>query len=387
MKVQKKLSALRNADAETAKKIASQYPPDWDMDAVFRKSYEKYQNLLGEDVPEEPVSKPVIRMHTNRLVTAACLLLTVGIAGVFGYIHYSMREPDVKPEPTVTATVPIEELRPDRTDSTAAAIVTTITATDAAPQTSVTALTQTAESLPAYTVTAVTGSSPSDSETQPTAVLSEQQTEPPVQTAAPASATASEITTETVSGATFNTVSETASAAASEQTSPHTENTASAPADEPATDNTDERQGIDAPHKSGQAERLEAYEENGNIIVKYTFEDQTHYAHPALTVTDDSYRVLENDEPDTMPDVIEHIPDGIRYYLTTESGREYATMQFEKTKYTYKLTDINGMPGCFVNGDRITYLIWFDGRYLCVLNTEPAHESNLLALAASVSTH
>lgn len=386
MKVQKKLSALRNADAETAKKIASQYPPDWDMDAVFRKSYQKYQNLLGEDAPEEPVSKPVIRMHTSRLVTAACLLLTVGIAGVFGYIRHSMREPDTTPEPTITATVPIEELRPDRTDSTAAATAAITAATDAAPQTSVTALTQTAESLPAYTVTAVTGSSPSDSEAQPTAAFSEQPNEPPVTTDTSASTAASEITTEIIPGAVSDTVSA-ATATTSELTSLNTENTASAPASGPADDNSDEPPGIDTPAQSEQAERFEAYEENGNIIIKYTFEDQTRYEHPTLTVPDNHYRVLENDDPDTMPDVIQYIPDGSRYYLTTESGREYATMQFEQEKYTYKLAEINGTPGCFVYGDRITYLIWFDGRYLCALNADYENESNLLALAGLVSTH
>ena len=95
MKRNPDLHQLRNVDVKTAEKIAEQYPADWDMERVFRRSYRKYLSQLPEGTAENegvqpdesdamPAKKP-IRMYVNRYATAACLVLTAGIAGIIGY--------------------------------------------------------------------------------------------------------------------------------------------------------------------------------------------------------------------------------------------------------------------------------------------------------------
>ena len=47
MKKREKIAALLRNHADTAKQITETYPADWDMDAVFRKSMQKYRQMQG----------------------------------------------------------------------------------------------------------------------------------------------------------------------------------------------------------------------------------------------------------------------------------------------------------------------------------------------------
>ena len=52
MKRKHDLHVLRQADAATAQKIAEQYPANWDMEHVFRRSYQKYLAASPEKASE-----------------------------------------------------------------------------------------------------------------------------------------------------------------------------------------------------------------------------------------------------------------------------------------------------------------------------------------------
>lgn len=123
MNIQEKLSALRRADAETEKKIQELYPADWDMEKIFQKSYKKYQQQVHSDKVDAAGEngsqtgenrRRKIQIHINRYVTAACLILTAGIAGAVGYMQLSMQKPSVimPPEPAET-TFALHEVQPD----------------------------------------------------------------------------------------------------------------------------------------------------------------------------------------------------------------------------------------------------------------------------------
>lgn len=132
MKKDIKLPALRRVDAATAKKIHELYPADWDMDAVFRQSYRKYQQQCGmadsegmHDSQTGTTRQRKIRLHINRYVTAACLVLTAGIAGVIGYMRLSAAEPPaIMPGDSVASTTPLHEVLPDVTASDTEALMT-----------------------------------------------------------------------------------------------------------------------------------------------------------------------------------------------------------------------------------------------------------------------
>ena len=99
MKRKPDLNLLRNADSETAQRIAEEYPAEWDMERVFRRSYQKYlsglptgnaeESAVETDSPDMLPQKKPIRMYVSRYATAACLVLTAGVAGLIGYGLFS----------------------------------------------------------------------------------------------------------------------------------------------------------------------------------------------------------------------------------------------------------------------------------------------------------
>lgn len=107
MKHSGKLHRLHGADDETMEQLYSQMPPDWDMDAVFERSYHKYlaQSAADPDVPpaEEPITVTehrVRRPYLSALVTAACMILCFATVGTILYTQRSMLTMQPVPEET-----------------------------------------------------------------------------------------------------------------------------------------------------------------------------------------------------------------------------------------------------------------------------------------------
>ena len=411
MKDQDRMNPLRRVDDATAKQISEQYPADWDMDAVFRESMRKYRQMQsGDPVPFTAKPERRIHMHINRWVTAACLLLTAGIAGAVGYMQLSAAKPDVlSPESADTAVTAVTEQtlpasEPVTTDaytlSLSAAGTTapasaepsaqTVTVTAAAPSPSGTTAARETSAKPAQTDAAqqpaadtVTGA-PKQTTAQP-----QRQT-----TAAPKQTTAVRATelpaTETQS---------------IDETRPPHENAADPvpvmPAEPTGVDEPQQGDAVSAPeageqeNASSESERTKGelriiFDDSRSttqFFTEYLFEDTTPYPMPEFSVALDGYTAVS--ESKNGYKFLNRItaPDGSEYYPYFSSGVSTWQIHSRASFPRYEETAVSGSRAYMLYGPKATELIWFDGRYVVSMHTNSGTAEELMKIAEALITH
>jgi hypothetical protein len=438
MNIEEKLSSLRRADAGTDQNIAAQYPANWNMDEVFRKAYRKYQIQMngGEAaIPEEAdkQEKPhVIHMPMHRFVTAACLLLAVGIAGTIGIKKLAMREPDaIPPEETVTTVV---------TETTKSTIrvhgpAITGTETDVSVPSVTTKGTNTAstQSKPAVTNTdtaALTVSSPSDTqaadsvtavtlsqtaaETQ-TSVLSDGTVVSGISYTTATTMTTTHLITSTsttmsttATQRTVTSTSKTTAATVAKTTRATTATKSIVTQSAPATSAMHEEGGqtgggvgrddapegperpsgnepsTDQPTNSENA--LYVYDDGGSFKAEFSYPYSGKNNAPSMpSIHSDHYHIYEDSGMFRIDDDWSHHSGYLRLY-SGKSGSE--TLTFSKNEYSrWEETSVNGKMAYLIYGSQKSWLLWSDGEHLCTLYTEQGFEYNLTWMAEALDTH
>lgn len=425
MNIEEKLSSLRRADAGTDQVIAEHYPANWDMDAVFRKAYKKYQSKVPyepEALPkmEEKQEKPrIFNIPLQRFVAAACLVLAVGIAGTFGIMKLSMREPDtMSPDETAVTT--------ETTKSTlrvhGPAVTTVKTTADDNRYTRTVYVPKYTDS-PVQTDT-LTAPSPSGDETQISLTLTQNPATDAAQTAnaggettAPSGMTFTSGTTMTTtmlipSARTTTTTTFTTQAAQLTVTTARTTATkaatrtarASVPAvtqtsrvqtTEPLeekggnTENPPERPSGVVPvtdEPEGGKNTIRVNDRGNQFTVEFTFPDTgKDYAPTKPRIGTDHFHISEDGGG------LYRIDDDWSHhsgYLRLYSGSGVQSVPFDKNEYSrWEETSVNGETAYLVYGSHNSWLLWFDGAYFCALYTEQGFEYNLPWMAEALDTH
>ncbi len=93
------MGLLKQVDSVTEERIADEFPPPWDMEALYQKSFQKYL----QKAEETPVCISRHRRMPYQIIgTAACLLLIVGLGvGVW------TRQQNIEVQPPEPSTVPV----------------------------------------------------------------------------------------------------------------------------------------------------------------------------------------------------------------------------------------------------------------------------------------
>lgn len=384
----KKISALLHSDVQTADKITEMYPADWNMDAVFRKSYRKFREQAAGTGRIPTVSGPQstvpqhrsIIFHANKWVTAACLILTAGIAGGVAWMQLAVSEPPrtVPPESAYT-TAPIEEILPEHTESdppqSDAPKHTDLTATDAKEPPHISG-TQT-DAQP-------TNSAPSESTPVQMPVPDIPQTPADV----PQS---TEVYTDLPQ--TRPTVTQTTEAdPPANATLPPVGDDEPFPQEGELGDNNGSGGTVGDPADGSLpgASRLTVTDMGNEFSIAYDFEDQTHYPDPDFTVDLKGYTVTITRSDYWSSNSIANEETGVSAWALFGSGARWQS-PFKYSQYQYKEVSIcaqNGFTTAYLlSGETNCLLIWFDGRYLCELRTKTEYSEELFCIAAAMKTH
>lgn len=135
-------SLLTRTDAAAAQQIALDFPAPFDMEHIYRRSLEKYYGTAPARA-----HAPRIRRSVLQAVTAACLLLTVGLSlGIWTKMQRIATQPPEDPqtaavteastEPsTAAASEPVQTAVPEETAPQPAVIETDAVQPDTAPAT------------------------------------------------------------------------------------------------------------------------------------------------------------------------------------------------------------------------------------------------------------
>lgn len=411
MKDQDRMNPLRRVDDATAKQISEQYPADWDMDAVFRESMRKYRQMQSGDA-EPFTAKPErrIHMHINRWVTAACLLLTAGIAGAVGYMQLSAAKPDVlSPESADTAVTAVTEQTLPASEPVTTAAYTlslsavgttapasaepsaqTVTVTAAAPSPSGTTAARETSAKPAHT----------DAAQQPAA---DTVTGAPKQTTAkPQRQTTAAPKQTTAVRATELPATETQSI---DETRPPHENAADPvpvmPAEPTGVDEPQQGDAVSAP-EAGEQENASSGSERTKgelriifddsrsttqFFTEYLFEDTTPYPMPEFSVALDGYTAVSESENGYKFLNKITAPDGSEYYPYFSSGVSTWQIHSRASFPRYEETAVRGSRAYMLYGPKATELIWFDGRYVVQMHTNSGTAEELLKIAEALITH
>lgn len=408
MKNQDELDQLRRVDEATAGKISEQYPADWDMDAVFRESMRKYRQMQGGDA-EPFTAKPQrsIKIHINRWVTAACLILTAGIAGAVGYAQLSAAKPDVVSPDSVSPAVT------ELTDP-AAEPNTVTTAAGSEPQSAEKTTETVSAEAAVQTVTVSAGTEPSPSGSTAEAETESapaEHTDAPQQTAATTAPHRSGSWNAQTEVKQTGTEARQTTARRPETTAPVTkradsEDTLPAPvADVPTVPDEPERPSSSsdnsAPKGEGSfAENGDPSSETGQLImiddrsrsdtefyIEFRFEDQTPYPNPAFSVDLDGYSAETEFVNEYNYSNKITAPDGTLYYPYFSSGvRSWSVFQREAYP-RWETAEVNGNPAYMLYGPKATTLVWFDGRYVVRMHTNRGTDEELLKIAEALISH
>lgn len=445
MKKDIKLPSLRRVDAATAKKIQELYPADWDMDAVFRKSYQKYQQsgaagsegMYGSQTDTTRQKK--IHLHINRYVTAACLLLTAGIAGFVGYMQLSVAEPPViLPDDPAATTAPLLEVLPDDTTAdTDAEMTDTLSEADhgthdttetqtvqqagsdaqhtaSSPSETEAGAEETEQDAPPQTDdnAAVTTSKQSSttSKNQHTTATTARTTSPKITTAKTTTAPKSTTTTGkrttsppmvtttvdmTIPAGTTTapnwayTTNQTAAAEPVETTSATAVEGGAVPpegTDEPSLPSTGENP-VDESNEYGFSFHQSPYQ-NNEYVISYRFEDTNHYYFPYFRVDLSGYdtTVIYPEDYGSSLSYVTNEETGARFYVDFFSGYEFS-VTFSYTNSYCEEVYVGGEIAYLVTRDDVAELIWFDGRYVCTMYTAPENSGELIAIAEHMISH
>ena len=420
MKKREKIAALLRNHADTAKQITETYPADWDMDAVFRKSMQKYRQMQGNTeasaLPEQqgsqasPLRRKII-MHPSRLVTAACLVLTAGIAGTIGWIQVSVPEPQsVQPQNSVT-TAEVEEILPVTT--ALAESVTQATAPDPQQTKAQTVQTQADNAKSRETL---------QTAPPPSGARSDEPEQKPVQgtkaqsEAAPGTAVPRQ--TETAARPAETKPPQTLKPAVTEQTAPADlkeeepqpgiGDNGSAPIPAIPHENEETPNEDVEPPFNGESSGYFAYETYRGDGYRIELVENEKYAYKEYYI-----RFLRNDQT-YYPDVeqfsvaldgyectVEHpTPSSTRNSIVNEATGFSATVQFHGSYYSWRIVhrnitteattlNIGGetVPALYLTRDNSAELIWFDGMYFCNIYCKPGFYEEMRAVAEAMQTH
>lgn len=451
MERKKSLSALLRSDAQTAKNITEMYPADWNMDAVYQKAYRTYREQAARTAAAPtPTARQNMPLHqkmtlrANRWITAACLMLTVGIAGGVAWMQMSVSEPPrTPPNESSAVTVPIEEILPEHTSLPDAEQATqTVTAAHSTAPAPSETRTETQTALPspsgptsvqqASDVPQTSADVPTEAETQPQPTAPQQTTsrqtavQPTTTQPTTSKQTATQMTTTRQSTAQptttrltttrptttrLTTTQETATAATTVRTTTRPADTAppqttipdaeyqppngnqTPPTDpdpsvtEPPLSSGDAPSG-DAP--SVNAPRLTVTDFGSEFSVAYDFEDQTVYPQPDFTVDLEGYTVTINRTDYSFSNLITNDETGVSAWGSFCTGARWQS-PFKYSLYSYQETTVkqNGeaSPAVLITGDTNCFLIWFDGRYLCELGIKTEYKDELFRIAEAMITH
>ena len=429
MNLQDKLSSLRRADAGTDQKIAKQYPANWNMDHVFRRAYRKYQEQMPVAVPAARASQSernirhIFQMSVPRIVTAACLVLTVGICGTIGVLKLSMRKPDAIPKESVT-TAATTAASTRKTEVTGENVTTAVTG---GAISGIGKITQNAAASSTDPLSAeLTASSPSDGDTQSTQTVQPDVTtaqtdaesdDDPVTVFSYTGTTISTFTITSLSKTTTTTTRTTASQAnAVTQRTTVTQKTTTT-TQKPVTS---QRQGQaggeipggdtgggppmadnpveDAPTQpatgggSGDSKKPDLfsndhYANDGSYSIGVRFPgDGREYAPTRPTVTVDHYHISDDGGGVyRIDDDWSHHSGFLKVYANNGGTQE---IPFNRDEFPwYEEVSVNGGTGYMVHGKERVFLVWFDGEYLCSLYTDVGFEYNLYWMAEAIKTH
>ncbi|GEM_PF-3955396 len=414
MKDQDRMNPLRRVDDATAKQISEQYPADWDMDAVFRESMRKYRQMQSGDA-EPFTAKPErsIHMHINRWVTAACLLLTAGIAGAVGYMQLSAAKPDVlSPESADTAvTVVTEQTLPASEPVTTAAYTLSLSAAgttapaSAEPSAQTVTVTAAAPSPSGTTAAGETSAKPAQTDAAQQPAADTVTVAPKQTTAQPRRQTTAAPKQTTAVRATELPATETQSI---DETRPPHEN-----AEDPAPVMPAEPTGEDSPDESeresaGTAPKGDAAADDApesertkgelriifddsrsttQFFTEYLFEDTTPYPMPEFSVALDGYTAVSESENGYKYMNKITAPDGSEYYPYFSSGVSTWQIHSRASFPRYEETAVSGSRAYMLYGPKATELIWFDGRYVVSMHTNSGTAEELLKIAEALITH
>ncbi|MBQ9905981.1 MAG: hypothetical protein IJM46_04355 [Oscillospiraceae bacterium] len=366
MKRKHDLHVLRQADAATAQKIAEQYPANWDMEHVFRRSYQKYLAASPEkasetagtaaDAPDfQAVYQPKkpIRMYASRYATAACLVLTAGIAGLVGYGLLSASKQNLaQPVQTSDDLAIVVETTASQTEITQANVIGTVT---------------TAVSLPEAEPAQTTVPSPSEQQT----VTEEAQTALPTQTDTESQPPAVTLAVETASAVTETTAQP--DAAATEQETAET----TSPPDKPVK------------MQEGSGSRFQVTENETGSVLKFSYANDLAPAVYSYVSVNPRFTVTEDTDDGSM--------EGIAYKVTdTEEHRSFrffvyyrnplVPFQYSASGYDVSETEIGGRQairqdtrkqdskwGCMIT--------WFDGNTVCQISGYQKYADTMIQIA------
>ncbi len=371
MKIQKKLSALRRSDAATDRKIAELYPADWDMDAVFRKSWKKYRQQAGDTAEAaEPLSAQEKRENIRitgwtHYAAAACLILTVGITGVIGWqlVRHAQTPPVIIQESTLPADAvqPAETTRSDDSGSST-------------EQTQ-----QTAESSPSDSGAAVTLTTPEPHSTANTPAVTTSRT-------GEQTTLTSDTSRSTTAGTTVSTTAKT-TVSTTLLTEPEPgEQTQDAGMEPPPPDQTEE------PPSGGTQGTQYGFKlvddpDKTEIQLFYYFEDQTYLeGQPVITVTDPKYQVVQEAEAYKYKNTVTDTETGTVFNPRYSAG-VYSMTVLRRTSASIRETTVFGQIAYLITRKNETELVFFDGKYLCYLPSKTGTEEELIRLAEALRTH
>ena len=368
MKRKHDLHVLRQADAATAKKIAEQYPADWDMEHVFRRSYQKYLAARPEQAAEnagiaanEPdfedtvQPKKPIRMYASRYATAACLVLTAGIAGLVGYGLLSASKQNLaQPVQTLDELEIIVETTAPQVETARATVIETVT---------------TAASLHEAEPEQTTVPSPSEQQT----VTEEAQTAAPPLTETESQPPAGTLDAVTVSAATETTAQ------------PLNQVTDADPAETISPDKPVKMQ-------EGSRNRFQVTENETGSVLKFSYANDLAPAVYSYVSVNPRFTVTEDTDDGSM--------EGIAYKVTdTEEHRSFrffvyyrnplVPFQYSASGYDVSETEIGGTQairqdtrkqdskwGCMIT--------WFDGNTVCQISGYQKYADTLIQIAEAM---
>lgn len=415
------------------------------MDAVYQKAYRTYREQAANTAAAPPPTarqniplRQKITLRANRWITAACLMLTVGIAGGVAWMQMSVSEPPrTNPNETSSVTVPVEEILPEQTSlpetEQSAQTATAARSTERTlPPSETRTETQTALPSPSgLTAVLQDSDAPQTSADVPTAAETQPQPTAPQQTASQQTAsqqttsqqnaaqpTATQLTatqpttmqpttsrytttrhTTTQktdapppSATTVRTTTRPSETTPNQTTIPDTEHelpaatdATSPPPNDPTGDN---------PPNGGAPSvtepRLSVTDLGSEFSVAYDFEDQTRYPQPDFTVGLEDYTVSINRTEYSSSNLIANEETGAVAWVNFGTGARWQA-PFKYSLYSYQETTViqNGetSPAVLIIGDTNCFLIWFDGRYLCELGIKTEYKDELSRIAEAMITH
>ena len=341
-------------------------------------------------------------------MTAACLVLTAGIAGTVGWIQLHVPEPESVLTQDTATTAAIEEIKPETVTVAAAEAEPFRETADAAPKQTKTQTVQTQAAEPQQTAPTPSGAE-SDAEQQPVKAT-QAQTEAKGgkadtrQTEAKPALTAATPQTQKASQQT-KPVTETKAAASYQGTEPEPKegDAAVQPVEETQAPGSSVK-----PPFNGEASGYFAYETyygNGyrlELVENEKYADKEYYIR---FLRDDPTYYPETEQFSVALDgyecTTEHpTPSSTRNSIVNEATGFSATVQFHGAYYSWRIVHSNitttattlniggeTVPALYLTRDNSEELIWFDGMYFCTLYCKPGFYEEMRAVAEAMQTH